>query len=92
MELKESEAIKKICPFINNNCITKNCMAWEYTKTHKSPLNQTYTCKCGFTRSDRNPEYQNMGYCKKCNGYIDNLKVKLIELDDKVGKCVKLYH
>ena len=37
-EMKESEAKAKICPYINGNCITSNCMMWATTVDGKKEV------------------------------------------------------
>ena len=77
----------------NINCVTSNCMAWEYTKEDNTIENEIETCKCGDSTNTHS-------LCEKCETRAGEshgttkistfTPLATIDEDDKEGFCIRL--
>lgn len=88
--IKIKDAMNKICPLNNNNCIVDKCVKWEFTKEYNMrEYRPKAACKCG----NKTTEYE---FCYDCGNtasveraprfYRDSILNEL-EYEDKEGRC-----
>ena len=86
--MKTEDAIKKICPMLNSNCILEKCMFWNITVNGKKevdrvtePYDMTPTDISRWVDNKERKGYVNIG---RVNGFRD-VYVKYIEANE--GYC-----
>ena len=88
--MKTEEALKKICPLNQNNCLADKCPKWKFTKTRRIfEYKPEASCKCG----NKTTEYDFCYNCGDCatkeRAYIAH-KIEdygELPLEEQEGEC-----